>query len=257
MGRLHDKVAIITGGARGMGEATARLFVAQGARVLVADVLDKEGEAVAQQLGENCRYRHLDVSSEEAWTKAIAFAEDVFGGIDVLVNNAGVLHVASMEDTTLADFRQVMNINQVGAFLGMKAVIGPMKRRGGGAIVNISSFQALQCSNGLIAYAASKWAIRGMTKTAAVELGRYGIRVNSVHPGGIHTLMGGATGEQPGEQDNAPYSNQPIPRIGKAEEVARVTLFLATDEASYCTGSEFPVDGGWNAGLRVDILPSS
>ena len=148
----------------------------------------------------------------------------------------------------------MIGVNQVGTFLGIRAVVEPMKRAGGGSIVNISSIDGLQSKNGLIAYSASKWAVRGMTKTAAIELGRHGIRVNSIHPGGIDTVMGNPTA-MPFEKVNEFYSHHALPRVGRPEEIANMALFLASDEASYCTGSEYPVDGGWNAGLRNERLP--
>jgi 3alpha(or 20beta)-hydroxysteroid dehydrogenase len=257
MGRLTDKVAIVTGGSRGMGEATSRLFVKEGARVLIGDVLDEQGQTLADSLGEQCEYCHLDVSNPESWIEAVARAESVFGGVDILINNAGILHIASMMETSLEDFQRLIAVNQQGPFLGMKAVTPAMKARGGGAIVNISSLEAFQTKNGLMAYTATKWAVRGMTKVAAIELGAYGIRVNSVHPGGVHTPMAGATTDEPSDEDNALYKGVALPRVGMPVEVARMSLFLASDDASYCTGAEFKVDGGWTAGQRLDILPSS
>jgi len=255
MGRLSGKLAIITGGARGQGAAAARLFVAEGARVLVTDVLDEQGGALAAELGPAARYQRLDVGREEDWAAAVATAEQI-GPLNVLLNNAAVLFASAMTQTTLEDYLRVVRINQVGCFLGMRAVAEPMRRAGGGSIVNISSIDGLQAKNGLIAYAASKWAIRGMTKVAALELGVHGIRVNSIHPGGIDTFMGNPTGMS-FEKMNEFYEHHAIPRVGKPEEVARMALFLASDEASYCSGSEYPVDGGWHAGLRTDRLPSS
>ena len=229
MKRLEGKVAIVTGGARGMGEATARLFVEHGAKVVIGDVLDEQGAAAALE----------------------------FGPLNVLVNNAAIMRLISLTDTTLDDYMQIVNVNQVGTFLGIKAVIEPMKAAGGGSIINISSVDGLHSSAGLSAYSSTKWAVRGLTKNAAIELGQYGIRVNSVHPGGIYTEMGGA-GVMTEEQFNeSVYANFPIPRVGKPEEVAYVSLFLATDEASYSTGAEFLADGGWIAGLRMPGMPSA
>ena len=257
MDRLSSRVAIITGGARGMGEATVRLFVEQGANVVIGDVLDEPGQRLADSLGERCRYQHLDVTSEENWTRVVDFAVAEFGRVDVLVNNAGILHIASVRDTTAADYQKVIAVNQVGPFLGIKAVLDVMKGQGAGSIINISSLEGLQSKNGLIAYSSTKWAVRGMTKAAAIELGPLGIRVNSVHPGGIHTPMGGATTSEPSEADDAMYQEVPLKRIGRPIEVANMSLFLASDESSYCTGSEFVVDGGWNAGQRMAQLPMS
>lgn len=257
MGRLQGKVAIITGGARGMGEVTARLFASEGAHVVIADILDEAGQAVAESIGENADYIHLDVSDEKAWEKAVELAESR-GPLNVLVNNAAILHVASIKDTGAEDFMRVVTINQLGTYNGIRAAIEPMKRAGGGSIINISSIDGLQAKNGISAYVSTKWAVRGLTKSAAIELGPYNIRVNTVHPGGIFTAMHGAEGKtEPSAEDNAYYSQHPLPRVGLPAEVARMSLFLATDEASYSTGSEFIVDGGWNGGLRLDMLPSS
>lgn len=257
MGRLSNKVAIITGGSQGMGEATVRQFIANGAKVVIADILDEKGQALADELGNDAAFKHHDVSSEKSWQAVVEFTEKKFGKLNVLVNNAGILHVASLVDTTENDFMRVTKVNQLGPLLGMQAVVEPMKRAGVGSIINISSFEGLQAKNGLTAYVASKWALRGMTKSAAIELGRYNIRVNSVHPGGIHTPMSGATSAEPDEQANAIYAKHPIPRVGMPDEVAAVSLFLATDEATYTTGSELIADGGWNAGTMLDLLPSS
>ncbi len=257
MGRLDGKVAIITGAARGMGEATARLFAAEGAKVVLGDVLDDAGKAVAESIGANARYVHMDVSNPEHWQQAVAAAE-AFGPLNVLVNNAAILLAKSIADTTVEDYMKVIQVNQLGTFLGMQSVIEPMKRAGKGAIVNVSSIDGMQAKNSLVAYGASKWAVRGMTKNAAIELGPYNIRVNSVHPGGIWTAMHGASaGTVPSEQDNANYQFQALPRIGLAEEVAKMNLFLASDDASYSTGSEFLVEGGWNCGMRMPMLPTS
>ena len=182
MARLDGKVAIITGGARGQGEAEARLFAREGAKVVIGDVLDDTGKDVAADLGESAVYVHLDVSSEEDWADALAAAQ-ALGPLSVLVNNAAILRPASIVDTSLADYRAVIDVNQVGCFLGMKAAVAPMQAAGGGSIINISSIDGLGSKNGLISYSASKFAIRGMTKTAALELGQYGIRVNSDSPG--------------------------------------------------------------------------
>ncbi|MEM1110376.1 MAG: glucose 1-dehydrogenase [Pseudomonadota bacterium] len=255
--RLANKVAIITGAARGMGAATARLFIEQGAKVVIGDVLSDQGQALAAELGDNATFLHMDVSRKEDWEAAVRAAE-TFGPLNVLVNNAAILHVAAIADTSLEDYQRVIGVNQVGTFLGMQSVIAPMKAAGGGSIINFSSIDGLMSKNGIMAYSSTKWAVRGMTKSAAIELGQYGIRVNSVHPGGIFTDMGGRSDQNndPSSMDST-YANFPIPRVGLPEEVAQVVLFLATDEGSYCTGSEFKVDGGWNAGLRWSELPSS
>jgi 3alpha(or 20beta)-hydroxysteroid dehydrogenase len=251
-GRLAGKVAIVTGAARGQGEAEARLFVAEGARVVLGDVLD-EAAAVAESLGDAARFVRMDIRREVDWAAALDAAES-FGPLNVLVNNAAVVHFASIVGTSLDDYRRVVEINQVGTFLGIRAAVEPMKRAGGGSIVNVSSIDGLQAKNGIIAYAATKWAIRGMTKVAAIELGHHGIRVNSLHPGGIDTLMG-----NPAQLANIDefYRRHPIPRAGRPEEIAMLALFLASDESSYSTGSEFIADGGWNAGQFQKALPTS
>jgi 3alpha(or 20beta)-hydroxysteroid dehydrogenase len=247
MAELGGKRALITGGARGMGAATARLFVDSGARVIVADVLDKEGEALASELGQAARFVHLDVTSEQSWAAAARFVQDEWGGLDVLVNNAGILRSASLETMSLADFQQVVAVNQVGCFLGMQAAIAPMRAAGGGSIVNLSSVAGLKGVAGVIGYVASKWAIRGMTKTAAMELGHDGIRVNSVHPGAIDTDMSNGPEFQAVDR-TAHFGALPVPRIGRPDEVAQLIAFLASDASSYSTGGEFVIDGGGLAG---------
>ncbi|MFO7279506.1 MAG: glucose 1-dehydrogenase [Thermoanaerobacterales bacterium] len=243
MGRLEGKVAIITGAARGQGEAEARLFVAEGARVLLADIRDEEGEAVAADLGDAAAYVHLDVTDAAQWEAAVAHAEERFGPVSVLVNNAGILHFAPIDRTDPEDFERVLRVNVHGVFLGIRAVTPSMVRAGGGSIVNISSTAGLQGLPSLGAYVASKWAVRGLTKTAAMDLGPKGIRVNSVHPGGIDTPMVAGT-----PADAPFYKRLPVPRMGRPEEAARAVLFLASDESSYVTGAELAVDGGATCG---------
>ena len=188
MGRLDGKVALITGAARGQGEAEARLFVAEGAHVMLGDVLDDDGEVVAKELGDRAAYRHHDVTSEDDWVAIVAATQSEFGRVDVLVNNAGVFRVLGLTMTTLDEYLRIVTINQIGTFLGMKAVAETMIAQGSGSIVNISSVAGLTGSAGTIAYTASKFAVTGMTKVAAVELAPFGVRVNSVHPGYIDTL---------------------------------------------------------------------
>jgi 3alpha(or 20beta)-hydroxysteroid dehydrogenase len=252
MGRLDGKVALISGGARGQGEAEVRLFVREGAKVVFGDVLDELGEVVAKELGDAAHYVHLDVRQEDQWVAAVAEAETRFGKLDVLVNNAGVLHMGTLtHDTTLEDYMRIIEVNQIGVFLGMRTAIPAMLRNGMGAIVNTSSSNGMAGYGGTIAYTASKFAVRGMTKNAALEYGKAGIQVNSVHPGGIDTPMtrpddlGGFT-----EEDQAAaWDMVPVARVGQPEEVANLVLFLASDEASYCSGAEFIVDGGMLAGV--------
>ena len=252
-GRLEGKVAIITGAARGQGACEARLFVEEGAHVVMADILDDEGQSLAQELGDAARYVHLDVRNESDWQNATQAAAE-FGPLGILINNAAVVHFSALKDTRLEDFNRVVSINQVGTFLGMRSVFEPMRQAGGGSIVNVSSIDGLQAKNGLIAYASTKWAIRGMTKVAAIEFGAHNIRVNSLHPGGVDTVMGNPTGS-----DNIDefYKNQPIPRCGRPIDIARLALFMASDDCSYSTGSEFIADGGWHAGELQHALPSS
>ena len=248
MGRLDGKVALITGGARGMGKSHVRHFVAEGARVVFGDVLDDKGEYVAAGLGEQaCRYIHHDVTSEDDWAAAVGLATEAFGRLDVLVNNAGILAFARIADMPLADFRRVLEVNAVGCWLGMKAVIDPMTKSGGGSIVNISSIEGFTGADGLSAYSASKFAVRGMTKVAARELARFGIRVNSVHPGGVLTRMivDSAGARTDGE---AFLKSMPLGRFAEPVEISRLVAYLASDESSYSTGSEFVADGGLLAG---------
>ncbi|MFZ5847453.1 MAG: glucose 1-dehydrogenase [Actinomycetota bacterium] len=244
-GRLAGKVALITGAAQGQGAAAARAFVAEGAKVVIADIADDAGKMLADELGEAAYYRHLDVTSEKEWESAVNEAVESFGGVDVLINNAGVLLFSELAKTTLEEYQRVIGINQVGTFLGMRAVADHMAEHGGGSIVNSSSIEGLGGMPLLIAYSASKFAIRGMTKVAAMELGPKGIRVNSVHPGMIDTGMirdlAGAEGLEWGGTKVA------LKRVGTPEDVAGVYVFLASDESGYCTGAEFVCDGGATA----------
>jgi 3alpha(or 20beta)-hydroxysteroid dehydrogenase len=247
MPRLQGKVALITGAARGQGAATARRYVAEGARVVIADVRDDDGNKLAGELGAAAYYRHLDVSSEKDWAAAVEEAVGALGRIDVLVNNAGILHFSAIAETSLADYERVIRVNQIGTFLGMRAVIPTMTATGSGSIINVSSVEGLAGMPYLVAYSASKFAIRGMTKVAAMELGERNIRVNSVHPGAIDTQMvrdavGGAT------IDMAPIGKRvALRRVGQPEEIADLVVFLGSDESSYCTGAEFVADGGATA----------
>jgi 3alpha(or 20beta)-hydroxysteroid dehydrogenase len=250
VGRLDGKVALITGGARGMGKSHARHFVAEGARVVVGDVLDDRGAAVAAGLGEeSCRYVHHDVTSESDWADAVGTALAAFGRLDVLVNNAGILRHARIAEMPLAEFRAVLDVNLVGCWLGIKQVIAPMTAAGGGSIVNISSIEGFVGAAGLSAYSASKFALRGVTRTAAQELGQHGIRVNSVHPGGVMTSMAVSAATAFSDVDPEAFLKAlPIARFAEPVEVSRVVAFLASDESSYATGAEFVVDGGLLSG---------
>ncbi len=251
MGRLDDKVAIISGASRGMGAAEAGQFVSEGARVVMGDVLDADGLAMAGSFGDAAVYHHLDVTSADSWRESVGLAMDRFGRLDVLVNNAGIYRAAPLESLTEDVWANVIAVNQTGVYLGMRSVVEAMKRAGGGSIVNISSIDGLLGSEGSLAYVASKFAVRGMTKVAALELGRFGIRVNSVHPGGILTPM--VSEALPAEAVEPMFSALPLGRIGQPEEVAELVTWLASDAASYSTGSEFVIDGGWTAGFAMPI----
>ncbi|CAE6764272.1 3-alpha-(or 20-beta)-hydroxysteroid dehydrogenase [Paraburkholderia domus] len=256
MGRLANKVAIVTGGARGMGEQTCRLFAQEGARVVIADVLEAEGEALARELGDAACFMHLDVSDEANWESLVAATLRKFERIDVLVNNAAVLVFGEITALTKRDFERAVSINLVGTFLGIRTVATVMKSQRAGSIVNISSVDGLRGVNALAAYVSSKWGVRGLTKVAALELGHHGVRVNSIHPGGVNTLMSNPGGV-PVEEVNKAYKHVPMQRVGEPDEIARATLFLASDEASYCNGSELSVDGGMAAGSYYAGLPGA
>jgi len=249
-GRLDGKVAVVTGASRGQGAAHTRRFVAEGAKVVATDVLDDEGEALAAELGADVVFEHHDVADEEQWAAVVKRAEDTFGGIDVLVNNAGIARMAPLVDMSTEDYLDVIKVNQVGVFFGMRAVAPAMQRRGGGSIVNISSVDGMAGMANVIGYVASKFAVRGMTKTAAVELGPLGIRVNSVHPGGVDTPMIRPPGLE-GVDYDAMFARLPIPRCGTPEDIAALVLFLASDESAYITGAEHVIDGGLLAGVSL------
>ncbi len=236
MGRVDDKVAIITGGAQGMGAADARMLVAEGAKVVIADILDEPGQALAAELGDAARYVHLDVSDEEQWQAAVDAAVTAFGKVNVLVNNAGIVQVAPLKSLDVEKWNRVLAVNLTGAMLGIKAVLGPMKEAGGGSIINVSSIEGMRGASWVHSYVASKWGLRGLTKSAALELASDNIRVNSLHPGFIRTPM---TKHFPDDMVGTPLG-----RPGKPEEVATFVVFLASDESSFSTGSEFVVDGG-------------
>ena len=242
MGRLEGKTALISGGARGQGAAEARLFAEEGANVVLTDVLDEDGERTADAIGAD--YLHHDVTSEADWAAAVAYAVELHGGVDVLINNAGIYVETSLLGGDLEQYRRVIEVNQIGVFLGMREVAPVMIERGGGSIVNISSVAGMRAGGGSFAYSASKWAVRGMTRAAAVALGRYGIRVNSIHPGVIDTPMLDETRmATPGNMEEL-LERIPLGRIAQPEEVAKLALFLASDDSAYSTGSEFIIDGG-------------
>lgn len=242
MARLDGKVAIITGAARGMGASHVRRFISEGAKVVFTDILVQEGQALAKELGQNAIFLEHDVVKESDWDRVIAEAEEKFGPVDILVNNAGIAPNNPIEETTEEEFRKVIDINQISVFLGMKAVYPSMKKVKAGSIVNISSLAGLIAGRNQIAYVASKFAVRGMTKAAALEFGASGIRVNSVHPGIIETPM---TMNDETKAMLAEISKAiPLGRTAKSEEVTNLVLYLASDESSYSTGSEFVIDGG-------------
>jgi 3alpha(or 20beta)-hydroxysteroid dehydrogenase len=244
MGRLDGKVAIVTGAARGQGEAEARLFAREGAKVVIGDVLVDAGEALAAELGPDAVFVRHDVADEVAWEAVVATALERFGGVDVLVNNAGIGHTAPIADHTVADYQRVVAVNQTGVFLGMRAVVAPMTEGGGGSIVNISSGAGLRATKYMIAYAATKYAVTGMTAAGALELARYKIRVNSIHPGVVDTPM---LGEFFDRNNDSLVRTTPMRRMAHPDEIANVALFLASDESSYMTGAHVPVDGGITA----------
>ncbi|MBW2393969.1 MAG: SDR family oxidoreductase [Deltaproteobacteria bacterium] len=262
MARLDGKTAIVTGAARGTGAMVARLFVEEGARVLLADVNEEQGRETAKAFGEAAAFQRLDVSSEDDWTQAVRAAEEQFGGLHVLVNNAGILHMAALEDTSLADYERVIRVNQIGTFLGLRAATPALRAAGGGSIVNVCSVDGVSAKNGEIAYASSKWAVRGLTRVAALELGKWGIRVNAVCP------------EQGSTEMMAPYVFEGVdPALAQSfthpflsyqrersvedriRDIAYMILFLASDESLSCTGADFRVDSGNTAGKKIKGIP--
>lgn len=240
MERLADKVAIITGGAAGMGEAHVRRFIDEGAKVVLTDVNVEKGEALSEKLGENALFIEHDVTDEAGWEKVVATAEETFGPVNILVNNAGISPVLSLEHSSIEDYMNVVNINQVSVFLGMKYVVPSMKKADTGSIVNVSSINGM--NGGVVGYTDTKFAVRGMTKAAAKELAKYDIRVNSVHPGVINTPM--VQESDAFEQIQAMVGMIPLQRMAEPQEISQLVLFLASDDSSYSTGSEFIADGG-------------
>jgi 3alpha(or 20beta)-hydroxysteroid dehydrogenase len=252
MARLDGKVALISGAARGLGRAMAELFAAEGAKVALGDLREAEGQAVARGIGASALFVRLDVTNEGDWTHTVTETTRRFGRLDVLVNNAGIAEGAPLWETTLASYRRVIDVNQVGVFLGMRAAVEPMTAAGGGSIVNVSSIDGLVGMDHILSYVASKWAVRGMTKTAARELGPRGIRVNSIHPGFVPTQLAVENEASLGPVQALIEAHArrlaPLGRAGRPEEIARLALFLASDESSYSTGSEFVADGGLVSG---------
>jgi 3alpha(or 20beta)-hydroxysteroid dehydrogenase len=250
-GQLIGKVVIITGGAGGLGAAFARHIITRDGKVVLADLLDDEGKRLADELGAQARYTHLDVTDPEQWAEAVQFTLTEFGTLNGLVNNAGVSTGQYLEHEPVAHFRMVMEVNLVGVFNGLQAVISPMRSAGGGSIVNISSAAGLFGLAFTAGYGASKWGVRGLSKIAAVELASDHVRVNSVHPGMTYTPMTINVGIQVGEGN---YPNTPMGRVAAAEEIAGAVGYLLSDDATYVTGAEIAVDGGWTAGPTLKYV---
>lgn len=236
MGRVDGKVVLISGGAQGMGAAHAKMLVDEGAKVVIGDILDEKGEALAAELGDSVRYVHLDVTDAEQWDAAVKTAVDTYGTLTALVNNAGIVALGKIGKFDMAKWQKVIDVNLTGTFLGMQAVVGQMKAAGGGSIINVSSIEGLRGAPMVHPYVASKWAVRGLAKSAAIELGKDNIRVNSIHPGFIRTPM---TKHFPDDMVTSPLG-----RPGKSEEVSTFVVFLVSDESSFSTGAEFVMDGG-------------
>jgi 3alpha(or 20beta)-hydroxysteroid dehydrogenase len=241
MGRVDGKVALISGGARGMGAAHARMLVAEGAKVIIGDVLDEDGAALAADIGAAARFVHLDVTQPDQWRGAVAAAVDGFGTLNVLVNNAGIVNGSVLQQFDLNQWQRIIDVNLTGTFLGMQAVADAMIAAGGGSIINVSSIEGLRGTPWAHGYVATKWAVRGLAKSVAMELAPHNIRVNSIHPGLIRTPMTAGIPED--------MIKIPLGRAAQPEEVATFVLFLASDESSYATGTEFVMDGGTVAGV--------
>jgi 3alpha(or 20beta)-hydroxysteroid dehydrogenase len=241
MGRVDGKVVLISGGAQGMGASHAQMLVAEGAKVVIGDILDDKGKALADELGEAARYVPLDVTEADQWDAAVAVANNEFGGLTGLVNNAGIVALGKIGKFDMAKWQKVIDVNLTGTFLGMQAVVASMKAAGSGSIINVSSIEGLRGAPMVHPYVASKWAVRGLSKSAAIELGKFNIRVNSIHPGFIRTPM---TKHFPEDMVTTPLG-----RPGQSPEVSTFVIFLISDESSYATGSEFVMDGG----LTTDV----
>lgn len=256
MQRLTGKVALVTGGSRGIGEGIVRRFVEEGAKVLITDVLTEEGEALAAELGEATAFVRHDVTSTSSWQEAIAAAETKFGRLDCLVNNAGVITFKRLDDLTEADIRRIIDVNLLGTMFGCQAAIPALERAGGGSIVNMSSADGISGANSLTAYCASKFGVRGFTKALALELGPRKIRVNSIHPGGILTPLSNPT-NIPREQYDRGFWIYPAQKSGTPSDIGAAAAYLASDDALYCMGTELSVDGGLNAGHYYMAMPGA
>lgn len=246
--RLAGKVALVSGGAQGIGEAIARRFASEGAKVVIADIQEERGRATAASIGESALFVALDVRDTDRWAVAVEETARRFGGLDILVNNAGGGRVGPIEHEPRDEHDRIVDVNLTGTWAGIRAAVPAMAARGGGSIVNISSIDGLVGVAGLGTYVATKFAVTGMTRAFALELGNRGIRVNSIHPGVIETPMLMSGGGAALDRLNRSIAQQPIPRVGKPEEIANAALFFASDESSYCTGSQLLVDGGHIAG---------
>jgi 3alpha(or 20beta)-hydroxysteroid dehydrogenase len=241
MGRVDGKVVLISGGAQGMGASHAQMLVAEGAKVVIGDILDDKGKALADELGDSARYVPLDVTEADQWDAAVAVANSEFGGLTGLVNNAGIVALGKIGKFDMEKWQKVIDVNLTGTFLGMQACVESMKAAGNGSIINVSSIEGLRGAPMVHPYVASKWAVRGLSKSAAIELGKFNIRVNSIHPGFIRTPM---TKHFPEDMVTTPLG-----RPGQSPEVSTFVVFLISDESSYSTGSEFVMDGG----LTTDV----
>lgn len=256
MERLKGKVALVTGGARGIGEGIVRRFVSEGASVMISDVLDAEGQALAAELGAAAAFVKHDVTSRADWDSAIAATEAKFGKLDCLVNNAGVLVFKRLDDLSEAEMRRIIDVNLMGTMIGCQAALPALERAGGGSIVNMSSADGISGANSLTAYCASKFGVRGFTKALALELGHRGIRVNSIHPGGILTPMANPT-NIPREHYDRGFWIYPAQRSGEPSDIGAAAAYLASDDAKYCYGTELSVDGGLNAGHYYMAMPGA
>ena len=258
MNQLQDNVAIVTGAARGIGEATAKRFIEEGAFVLLTDILEDQGMDTAARLGKNARFLKHDVSSADQWKTAVEYCISEFGKIDILVNNAGFggVNFELMETLDVDIARKTLDINVIGTLLGMQAVVPHMKNNGSGVIINTSSTTSLRVMNSLAIYGASKWAITGLSKASALELGPFNIRVNTIHPGGANTPMGNVAQVSLDEYSKA-FAHSPLQRACDPSEVANGMLFLASNQSAYCTGTELVIDGGQSAGLYMSALPGA
>ncbi|MEY5008590.1 MAG: hypothetical protein RL764_1906 [Pseudomonadota bacterium] len=256
MQRLAGKCALVTGGARGIGAGIVRRFVAEGAKVMISDVLEEDGQALAAELGDAAAFTQHDVTSDDAWRAAIAATEAQFGKLDTLVNNAGIIVFKRLDDLTEAEIRRVIDVNLIGTMLGAQLAIPAIERAGGGSITNMSSADGISGANSLTAYCASKFGVRGFTKALALELGPRGIRVNSIHPGGILTPMANPM-KVPRDLYDRGYWIYPAQKSGDPEDIGAAAAYLASDDAKYCIGTELSVDGGLNAGHYYMAMPGA